>query len=411
VFYRENNQQCVALANRDVVYARTFVVRDDFFEPADRIYLEVDGLDTIAEIKLNGRIVARTENMFRRYRFEVGECLQRGENRIEILFGNIIAEIGRRHAQRPLWNPVHTLDGAVHVRKSHCSFGWDWGPQIPDLGIWRPIRLCAYAGAKLSDVHVTQRHAGGSVHLDVVAALDKWSGGDHALELTIVAPNGNRQTAELQDGEPQAIAIADPQLWWPHGYGRQPLYEMVFEVMHRGAIIERQCQHIGLRTLRLEREQDAFGESFQFRVNGMALFARGANYIPEDVYLTRPGRQSTDRLLRDAVAANFNCVRVWGGGVYPSDDFYDLCDRYGLIVWQDLMFACGVYDFNNPAFRENIKEEVRDNLRRIRHHASLGRSFAATTRWSGAFWSGHSHKQARCAANISRSMRFFFQHW
>ncbi len=372
VFYRENNQQCVALAHRDFVYGKTFALPDDFFEASNRIYLEAEGLDTLAKIKLNGGTVAHTDNMFRRYRFEVRSYLQPGENKIEIFFDNIIAEIGRRQAQRPLWNPAHTLDGAVHVRKSHCSFGWDWGPQIPDLGIWRPIRLCAYAGAKLSEFRVRQRHVAGQVHLEVIAALEKWSAGDHVLRLTIVAPDQSRQTAELKDGERLTLPIANPQLWWPNGYGQQPLYEIIVEVQQRGEIIERRSQYLGLRTLQLERKPDAFGESFHFRVNGIAFFARGANYIPEDVYLTRPDRPATERLVRDAVAANFNCLRVWGGGVYPSDDFYDLCDRYGLIVWQDLMFACGVYDVKNPGFYENIKEEVKDNLRRIRHHACLG---------------------------------------
>lgn len=372
VFYRENNQKCVDIANRDFVYSKRFVVPDDFFAPHNRIFLEADGLDTIAEIRLNGKIVARTENMFRRYRFEVRNYLTPGENDIAIFFANTIARIAQLHAQRPLWNPSHTLDGAVHLRKNHCSFGWDWGPQIPDLGIWQPIRIKAYPDAQLEEFHVTQRHLDDKVYLECLANLEQWGAAGCSLHVTLVDPDKRVQQFEVNSNEKQTVTVSSPQLWWPNGYGRQPLYEVICEVWQEGTLVDQQRQHIGLRRLRLERRQDEFGESFQFNINGIPIFARGANYVPEDVYLTRAHRQTTERLIRAAVTANFNCLRVWGGGIYPSDDFYDLCDRYGLIVWQDLMFACGVYDVNNPRFYENIAEEVRDNLKRIRHHASLG---------------------------------------
>jgi beta-mannosidase len=372
VFFRENNQQCVEIANRDFVYEKFFEVPEALFDPRHRIYLEADGLDTLAEIRLNGKTVTQTENMFRRYQFEVREWLRAGENKIEIFFHNAIAEIARRYAKRPLWNPPHTLDGAVHLRKNHCSFGWDWGPKIPDLGIWRPIRLCAYAGARLRDFHVRQNHVDGRVFLDIFASLEKWTTDEFSLQVTLVDPDHVARTLQIPDGATATIPIPQPQLWWPNGYGRQPLYSISCEVKQNGEIIDQRHLDLGLRTLRLERRKDEHGESFQFNINGIAIFARGANYVPEDVYLTRPTCQTTERLIRDAVAANFNCLRVWGGGVYPSEDFYNLCDRYGLIIWQDLMFACGVYDVNNPVFYENIKEEVKDNLRRLRHHPCLG---------------------------------------
>lgn len=372
VFYRENNQRCVALASRDFLYERRFCLPDDFWASHQRIYLEAEGLDTLAEIRLNGKPVAQTENMFRRYQFEVRRFLRPGENTISVLFANAVAEAARRQARRPLWNPPHTLDGAVHLRKSHCSFGWDWGPQIPDLGIWRPIRLRAYGGARLADFHVVQKHEAGKVFLQILADLEQWSAGTYSLQVTITDPGLAMKTFEIEANKKRAIAIAQPQFWWPNGYGGQPLYEITCAVKREGEIIEEQSFRLGLRRLKLERIKDEYGETFQFNVNGVAIFARGANYIPEDVYLTRPDRAATERLIAAAAAANFNCLRVWGGGVYPSDDFYDLCDRYGLIVWQDLMFACGVYDVSNPAFYENIKAEVADNLKRIRHHACLG---------------------------------------
>ncbi|MDZ7361360.1 MAG: glycoside hydrolase family 2 protein [candidate division KSB1 bacterium] len=372
VFFRENNHQCLEIANRDFIYEKFCEVPEALFDPRHRIYLEADGLDTIAEIRLNGKIVAQTENMFRRYQFEVREMLQAGTNKVEIFFRNAIAEIARRQEKRPLWNPPHTLDGAVHLRKNHCSFGWDWGPKIPDLGIWRPIRLCAYAGAKLDEFHVRQNHIEDKVFLDIFASLEKWTADDFSLQVTLVDPDQVACTLPIQDGVTTTILIPQPQLWWPNGYGRQPLYTISCEVKQNDRTIDRKSLQLGLRTLQLERKKDEHGESFQFNINGIPIFARGANYVPEDVYLTRPSCQTTERLIRDAAAANFNCLRIWGGGVYPSDDFYDLCDRYGLIIWQDLMFACGVYDVNNPVFYENIRQEVQDNLKRLRHHPCLG---------------------------------------
>lgn len=372
VFYRENNRQCVDIADRDFRYHRSFHVPPEFFDSGNRLYLEADGLDTLAEIRINGRAVAHTDNMFRRFRFEVRDYLRAGENDIEIIFRNSLAEIARQHQRRPLWNPAQALDGAVHLRKSHCSFGWDWGPVIPDLGIWQPIRLVAYRGAHLTDFRSTQQHDNGSVTLAVTAQLERWQDVGQVLELTTTAPDGEKSEQYLHVDQATSVTIANPQLWWPNGYGEQPLYELECRLLADGEVIDQRIQKIGLRQMRLERLPDQFGESFQFNINGIAIFARGANYIPEDVYLTRTTRESTERLLRDAVAANFNCLRVWGGGVYPNDDFFDLCDQHGLIVWQDLMFACGVYDIRNPKFVVNIKEEVRDVLRRIRHHACLG---------------------------------------
>lgn len=371
VFYRENNRQCVEIADRDFVYRRTFLLPQSLCTPDMRLYLEADGLDTLAEIRLNGRLAGSTDNMFRRYRFLIDDMVSPGENEIEIVFRNTVAEIARRQKIRPLWNPHHTLDGAVHLRKSHSSFGWDWGPVIPDLGIWRPIRVAAYDGARMADVRVTQIHAGDQVHLRLAAQVERWAAAEMVLEWCLTHPDGEATVVTCAPGSALELEVVNPQRWWPNGYGAQPLYKLACRLLGNGCEIDRQQRQIGLRTLRLVRRKDRFGESFEFAVNGISIFARGANYIPEDVYLTRPDRARTERLIADAAAANFNCLRVWGGGVYPPDHFYELCDRYGLIVWQDLMFACGAYDVRNPDFRANVAAEIRDVLLRIRHHACL----------------------------------------
>ncbi len=189
-------------------------------------------------------------------------------------------------------------------------------------------------------------------------------------------PTGERRLRTSPSTAPRSLEVDQPRLWWPNGLGPadgpRPLYRLEVTLLRDGESVHDISLHLGLRTLTVRREADKWGESFAFEVNGVPVFARGGDYIPEDVFLTRVTRERTDRLLGDAARANFNCIRVWGGAVYPSQDFYDLCDRYGLIVWQDLMFACALYDMDDPELVANITAEVRDNLERIRHHASLG---------------------------------------
>ncbi len=373
VFYRENNRLCVELANRDFSYSRSFNLPGDFFEENVRFFLEADGLDTLTEIFVNGEPIAKTENMFRRYAFDVSHVLKRGENQIEIIFRNSVAEISNRFKKRPLWNDDNTLNGANQLRKNHCSYGWDWGPVIPDLGVWRSIQIAAYKNGKIKDLHIRQQHEkDGSCTISINAEAESWGGAIPKFRAQVKHPSGELSSIETDASQNATIKIQNPERWWPRGYGEQFLYEVTCELFFEDELADAKTQKIGLRTLRLERKQDEFGESFHFVVNGVPVFARGANYIPEDVYLARADRSFTERLVRDATLANYNCLRVWGGGVYPSNDFFDLCDQYGVIVWQDLMYACGVYDIHNPEFYANIKAETEDVLRRIRHHACLG---------------------------------------
>lgn len=371
VFYRRNNRDCIEIADREFIFRRSFTLPSEIFAAPQRLYLEADGLDTLAEVRLNGRHIASTDNMFQRYRFEVGKYLQPGENHIDITFANAIAEISRRQQHQPRWNDLQALDGAVHLRKSHCSFGWDWRPAIPDIGIWRPLHLAVYAGGRLADVRVQQQHERGRAVLHVEVNTESWIDATPHFRVSLHDPAGIQVAAASGESVDFALQIEAPQLWWPHGYGDQPLYSLVLEMLFDGQVVDRRELTIGLRTVHLRRQPDATGESFEFVVNGVAIFARGANLVPEDVFLGRTTRATTERLIDDAVAANFNCLRIWGGGVYASDDLLDMCDRRGLLVWHDFMFACGQYAIGDPDFRRTIEAEVRDNLRRMRHHACL----------------------------------------
>ncbi len=382
IFYRENNRRCVESARRDFTFSRHFSFDGD---PNDertgvRTFLEADGLDTLATITINGRTIGETRNMHRRYRFDVRDALVAGDNTIGIRFADSLSYVDREHARRRLWHAYwedesHAYQGFNMIRKSHCSYGWDWGPIVPDAGIWRSIRIRSYEGGKIESIRISQEHSDGSVTLHIDPHTTVWHEGEYTLLMTVTDPDGGSESREIPVCSPGSWKLADPCLWWPNGLGDQPLYTLEFRLIRDGnadRVIDRSSYRIGLRTMEVRKDPDEWGESFCFAVNGVPVFARGADYIPEDVCLTRVNRERTERLVADCAKANFNCLRVWGGGVYPEDHFFDLCDEYGLIVWQDFMFACAIYDVNNPEFMAEMEAEVVDNLRRIRHHASLG---------------------------------------
>jgi beta-mannosidase len=370
VFYRDNNRQCLEMADRDFVFDREFTM-DQSMLAMDKVYLEADGLDTLTTISLNGTLLAKTENMHRTYRFEMKSLLKEGKNSIRIIFHNTLEFLKKEQERRKIFSAdnggITSVEGFNMIRKSHCSYGWDWGPMIPDVGIWRDIYIRGYRNCHLESVHVTQVHEENKVTLNLDPEAEIW-GETPELSVTLTSPEGQTWETTIKADERGSLVIENPQLWWPNGLGEQPLYKLVCSL----ADGQRKSMKIGLRTMTVLREKDQWGESFAFAVNGLPLFARGGDYIPEDVYLTRVTREKTERLIKDAVEANFNSIRVWGGGVYPSNDFFDLCDEYGLVNWQDMMFACAIYDVNNEDFLDNITHEVRDNLKRIRHHASIG---------------------------------------
>jgi domain. len=229
-------------------------------------------------------------------------------------------------------------------------FGWDWGPQIPDSGIFRNISIQGYKYGRLDDVYITQQHNGKEVLLDVRVGHTRWNIKRVTVEVVVTAPNGETAVSRVDTSnstEHILLSIANPELWWPNGYGAQPLYQVKVSLKKDNDLLDLWKCNIGLRTIKVRREKDEWGESFEFNVNGVSIFAMGADYIPEDSLLPRCNPERTERLIKDCVEANFNCIRVWGGGYYPDDYFFDLCDKYGLIVWQDLMFACAVYEMTD----------------------------------------------------------------
>jgi beta-mannosidase len=342
----------------------------------ERVWLVFDGLDTLAEVSLNGKRLGEAENAFRTYAWEVRDLLRPGVNQILIWFKSPVKYVAPLQEERPLAGVEQAIPGGPYLRKAPCQWGWDWGPQLPPIGLWKGGRLAGYSDAKFESVHLRQAHRfDGSVEVWADGKIDQWSEAPLQLCLTLKDPSGKTfaTTCRVMDREATAkVLIKEPVLWWPNGYGEQALYQA--QVTLRKAdetVLDLRDYQVGLRTLELRQEPDAFGESFRFVVNSVPIFAKGSNWIPADSFPTRVTRESLGRLLGDAARAHHNMIRVWGGGFYEDENFYDLCDQYGILVWQDLIFSCSIYPLDDPAFVENVRQEVIDNVRRIRHRASL----------------------------------------
>lgn len=436
-YYRENERVSTAVCDRDFTFTTEFTL-DEAELREERIFLTFEGIDTLSDVYLNGRHLGRTDNMHRLYEFDITGSVG-GENHLRVEIHSPNKYIAEHAAKRHLDGVEHCMDGYQYLRKAHCMFGWDWGPKLPDEGIWRRVYVQGYSGGRIRDVYYEQKHEAGRVLLKCKARVDTWGDWENfspACTLTVTDPEGKKLSAELtpvkvrqkeqvketfmretaqseecileMEGE---VEIPNPQLWWVRGLGEQPLYQCVVELrsgrnlqgdfggemspseesgnmpnderhgkearegigdnVSSGVRLDVKERRIGLRTLTISQEKDQWGEEFCFINNGVKVFAMGANYIPEDQIVSRRSKERTEKLLEDCKRANYNFIRVWGGGIYPDDYFFDLCDENGLIVWQDFMFACASY-LLSPEFEATVRAEIRDNILRIRNHACLG---------------------------------------
>ena len=361
-FWGDNERGLQWIEETDWNYRCEFTANPRLLE-REHVELVAEGLDTLAVVRLNGRAVARTENMFTGWRWNVAKLLRRGRNLLEIAFLNPLAYIrahkGPDHFHE--WND--RVGGCSVIRKEQCSFGWDWGPRFATAGIYLPIRLEGWDGNRIGSVRVEQTHTKGKVAL--------------AFKPSLAIP-GRAKFRGMVSLEGKIVAefpglkaeIANPKLWWPNGHGDQPLYEVTLELVEGNRVLDRWKRKIGLRTIELDRHKDKVGESFQFVVNGRAIFAKGANWIPAHAFVSAANDALYDDLLTSAVAANMNMIRVWGGGIYEQEVFYDLCDAKGLLVWQDFMFACAQYP-GDAKFLASCEQEAVYQVRRLAHRACL----------------------------------------
>ncbi len=367
-YYRENEYISTQICDDDYEFEKHFQVTSDELN-CDKIFLTFEGIDTLSDIFLNGQCLAHTNNMHRTWEFDVTEKLTEGENILLVAIHSPNQYITQKQAERPLWGVESTMPGYTHLRKAHCMFGWDWGPVLPDMGIWRDVSLHFCTGGKINHVYYSQIHKNGTVLLQCQADIETYTSNPAAV-LTITSPDGNQYKATLQEGKCEVL-IENPLLWWVNGLGMQPLYTCEVVLTEKDSLICRNTQRIGLRTLTISQDKDEWGEEFCFMNNGLKIFAMGANYIPEDQIITRCTKEKTIKLLEECKKANFNFIRIWGGGYYPDGYFYDWCDENGFIVWQDFMFACSAYLLTEE-FKETVTGEVKDNIIRLRNHPSLG---------------------------------------
>ena len=365
-FYRDNETEALKLMEYDFHYSRAFQADGELLD-CGAVLLRCEGLDTLAAVYINGAEAGRADNMHRTWEFDVKDLLREGENTIAVHFASPTKFIRESYAADPADGTADAMEGFPSLRKAHCMFGWDWGPRLPDAGIWRDISLIGVDAARIRDVLVKQFHEDGQVTLEIDTHITRLTDAPAEVRVSVTAPDGTVLTGA---GETCRIEIPDPQLWWPAGYGGQPLYQVEVELVSGGTRLDLWSRRTGLRTMTVSRVKSEHGESFSHCVNGVDVFAMGMDYIPEDNLLPRVTPERTRRLLEDARAANVNTIRVWGGGYYPDDYFYDICDELGLLVWQDFMFACAVYNLTE-AFEETITAEFVDNIRRLRSHPSL----------------------------------------
>lgn len=368
-YWKDNEDAICSLMEKDYEYQCTF--QGEETEDLSNAFLRFEGLDTVADIYLNNVHVGNAESMHRTWEYPVKEVLSPGENTLKVVFHSPLKFIAQAYKKYGNIGNDDTYEGFMHLRKAHYMFGWDWGAHLPDAGIFRPVSLCSVSHGRIDSVYIRQCHEENKCTLKFEGDCIRETPGEYQWRVLVTAPDGQKyETALSAEGEGQLV-IEDPELWWPNGLGDQPLYQVEAQLLYEGNVEDTWKKRIGLRTMTMQRKKDQYGESFAHEVNGKAFFAMGADYIPEEHLLGRRSEEKTRKLLEDCKLANFNVIRVWGGGFYPDDWFFDICDELGLVVWQDFMFACSVYELT-PEFEANIRKEFADNIKRLRHHASLG---------------------------------------
>ncbi len=377
-FYRDNERKLQWIGKTDWEYRTTFNVAPALLQ-RQHIELVFAGLDTYAEVFLNDEPLLRADNMFRTWRVDCKTALQPGTNALRIRFRSPINEVLPVMAKLNYQLPASNDQGektSPYTRKAPYQYGWDWGPRFVTSGIWRAVTLEAWDEARISDLRIVQRQLNEQT-ADLAAEVEVVATGDTAATIVIDNLNSRSMAAQQQvrlnaglNKVEVNFHIAQPARWWPNGMGAQPLYRLRARLIINGQAADEATTRVGLRTLELRQQRDEWGKSFEFVVNGVPVFARGGNWIPADSFPTRITRARYRQLLQSVRDTRMNMLRVWGGGIYEADDFYDLCDEMGILVWQDFMFACSMYP-GDEAFLDNVRAEAADNVRRLRNHPSI----------------------------------------
>lgn len=392
ISWRDNEADSLWIGEEDWIYSREFEISEAQVL-CKKLLLVCEGLDTLAEVVVNGSLVLFADNMYRTWRVDIKPFVHVGVNEIAVCFRSPLPFMESKQLEHPLaaWNVYKkAYAGRGYVRKMACSFGWDWGPIAVTAGIWKDIYIKAVDN-ELSDVRINQVHnddasvelgVSWTVDQPVEAVVELWLRGELLCRRKVSAG-----IAEVK------LKLNDPELWWPAGLGQQPLYDLKVSILEGDVVFDLCKKKIGLRKLELIRDDDEAGQTFFFKINNKPFFVKGANCIPADIYLPSITKEMSAMVVEAAVAANMNMLRVWGGGIFESEDFYDLCDEYGILVWQDFMFACGSYPADDD-FCESIRQEAVDNVKRIRHRASIA-LFCGNNELEGAFVAGDDELDGR----------------
>ncbi|MFT5757617.1 MAG: beta-mannosidase [Alteromonadaceae bacterium] len=379
-FYRDQEQQLQWIEKYDWHYRKAFNV-DQAMSSYRDIELVMEGLDTYCNIYLNNQRIHQSQNMFIGHRVSCKQYLRVGDNELRIEFRSPINEVMPKHLNNGFTYPAENDKSderlSVFTRKAPYHYGWDWGPRFVTSGIWRSIRLEAVNLAKIDNLYVQQTHlADDKVKLRFQVSLHNSEQFNANLNIECHNVIGlKHQIAFSANAGSQVIdvliTVDKAKLWWPNGLGEAFLYQFSVSLLNvESQVLDEKELAVGLRTIEVINEADAYGESFYLKVNGHATFMKGANYIPSDSFLDKVSSQKYQQIFADACAANMNMLRVWGGGIYESDEFYQLADQHGILIWQDFMFACSLYPADND-FIDNVKQEIEYNVKRLRNHACL----------------------------------------
>jgi beta-mannosidase len=379
-FYRLNEVELHRLEEKEWVYRREFTLKAEDLEH-DEIDLVFEGIDTLAEIYLNDSYLGRAENMFIPQYYEVTDLLEEGENRLEVRFLSPLTTIKAMERTSPLQLKSSCESARPYIRKAQYSYGWDWGPRIAQVGLWRSVYLEFLDQAVIVDPFCyTEKITGDDAEVRVVAEVDSFLDEEEQLlaRITFRLDGAVQARTEVPVvikggglGLEARLTIPHARLWWPNGLGDQPLYEVTVQLLHQGQVVDERAFQTGLRTVQLIQEHDAEGQSFIFCINGVKVFAKGADWVPADNLLPRLTEQDYDEYIRLAQEAHMNMLRIWGGGIYEDPAFYRACDRRGIMVWQDFMYACAQYPDELDWFQKLAEEEAELVVRRLRNHPCL----------------------------------------
>lgn len=367
-FILSNEKEVQWVSEKDWLYRTSFELTDEM-RSQDHIELQFQGLDTYAKITLNDSILGQTKNAFRQWKYDIKDLIS-DFNNLTIDFKNFNEVETIKERKKPYQLPEGLR---VYTRKAQFQYGWDWGPVLNTMGIWKPVKITSWTDAILRDSYIRQD----SLTTDFAYLTSEFtieSDVEESAELKVQV-DGQIITSEIElkkgtHSYSIPVVIDNPKLWWTHNLGKPHLYNFNVQFKIGNSIKGKQSIKKGIRTIELVTEKDSIGESFYFKLNGTPVYMKGANYIPMHSFQSKATSEKYQKLLSDVVDANMNMLRVWGGGIYETDEFYELCDEKGILIWQDFMFACAMYP-GDAEFLANVQTEAEEQVKRLRNHSSI----------------------------------------